>query len=317
MNSIEIVIVGSCNVDHITYTSRFPTPGETIYGLNYVKGLGGKGANQCVAASKLGGRCAMVGKVGKDGDGELYYQAFEKLGVNTKFLQKISDSSTGIATITVDKNGTNNIIIVPGANLCLSSTDVVAAKELISGAKVVLCQNEIQLQSTLQALKTAKSCGKFTIFNPAPAPTEEVDKEFFEMSDLICCNETEAFCLSGVKVQSIEDAGKAAIQIVAKGCRIAVLTLGEKGCVFAEKNNSNYVHVPAHKVKAVDTTGAGDSLVGSLAFFIVCFPHLSLKEKIKRASYVAAISVCNKGTQSSYPNKQELKPELFLESEMP
>ena len=317
MSVVEIVVVGSCNVDHITYTSRFPTPGETIYGLNYVTGLGGKGANQCVAASKLGAKCAMVGKVGIDSDGESYYQAFQNLNINTEFLRKTSKSATGIATIIVDQNGTNNIIIVPGANLSLSQLDIAAAESLIHSSKVVLCQNEISLTVTLQALKTAKSHGIYTIFNPAPAPLTELENDFFLQSDLICCNESEGFSLTGIKINNIRDAGKAALQIVKKGCQTAVLTLGENGCVFAEKGKHDYEHVPAYKVEAVDTTGAGDSLVGSLAFFIVCYPHLSLKEKLKRASYVAGVSVGKKGTQSSYPNKSELISQLFLDIDMP
>ena len=310
-NGIEIAIVGSCNVDHITYTTRFPVAGETLNGHLYVTGLGGKGANQCVAARKLGAKTAMVGKVGFDSDGDSYFQKFTSLGINTEYLLRTDESATGIASITVNDSGNNTIVIVSGANLKLEPLDVAAALKIIQEAKVIVCQNEIPVEVTLEALKSAKKCDKFTIFNPAPAPLQDLCLDFYKFSDIICCNETESFALTDINVQSVEDAKNAAQKLVQKGCKIGIVTLGEKGCVYFETNGTDPVHVKAEKVNAVDTTGAGDSFVGALAYFHVTFPNISLFEKIKRANCVAASSVCKEGTQSSYPSRTDLPYCLF------
>ena len=314
MSKIDVVIVGSCNVDHITYTPRFPKPGETLHGSRYVNGLGGKGANQCVAARKLGANTAMVGKVGFDNDGDSFVNQFRSLDIDTENLTRTKNSATGIATIIVDESGDNSIVIVPGANMSLETSDVTAAEEIIQKSKIVVCQNEIGLETTLEALRTAKSCGKFTILNPAPAPLQDLDNDFYKFSDVICCNETETLVLTGITIENVETAGIAARKLVEKGAQIAIITLGENGCVVFQKDLEEAVHVEAPKVDAIDTTGAGDSFVGTLAFFSASFPNLPLIEKTRRACEIASYSVCKEGTQSSFPSKSDLPSSLFSNS---
>ena len=316
MSDVEIVVIGSCNVDLITYTPRFPYPGETIHGNKYEKGLGGKGANQCVAAAKLGARTAMVGKVGLDADGDDFLRQFCSLGINTKLISQTKNTATGIATILVNDEGNNAIVIVPGANLELQPKDAISAGELVKSAEIVVCQNEIPLDVTLEALRTAKFFNKFTIFNPAPAPLQPLDEEFYLLSDIICCNESETYALTNIEINSVADAKKAALQLCKIGCKLPILTLGENGCVYVEKNCANDlpVHVMPSQINALDTTGAGDAFVGALAFFLIRFPLLSLHEKISRACRVASLSVLKKGTQSSYPDAKDLPSALLTNS---
>jgi len=314
MNEIDVIIIGSCNVDHITYTPQFPKPGETLHGTRYVNGLGGKGANQCVAARKLGANAAMVGKVGFDNDGDSFINQFHSLNIDTKFLTRTKSAATGIATIIVDESGCNSIVIVTGANMCLEPSDVRAARSAVEKAKIVVCQNEIELESTLEALKTAKSCGKFTMFNPAPAPLHDLSKEFYELSDIICCNETEAYALTGITTDTVANAEIAAQKLVEKGAEIALVTLGENGCVLLEKGTKKAVHVKTPQVNAIDTTGAGDCFVGALGFFLANYPDLSLAQKVDRACRIASYSVCKGGTQSSFPSRSDLPEILFSNS---
>ncbi|XP_076815816.1 ribokinase-like isoform X4 [Clavelina lepadiformis] len=190
-NKVEIAVVGSCNMDLITYTSRLPHIGETMHGHKFVKGYGGKGANQCVAAAKLGAYTAMIGKVGEDNDGDSFIKNFNTFGVNTDHVLRTKSSATGVASISVIDGGGNAIIIAAGANLDLSLQDVNNASNIISKANVLLCQLEVHPLTTLHALKLAKLHNVKTILNPAPAPDNGLDIEFYTNSDIICPNEAE------------------------------------------------------------------------------------------------------------------------------
>lgn len=308
----EVIVVGSCNMDLIAYAPRLPLVGETLHGNKFKMGFGGKGANQCVAASKLSASTAMVAKVGFDDYGHSFIKQFRKCNVLTDHVTQTDEACTGVAPITVGDDGNNSIVIVSGANMLLSASDVDAAKSMFKTAKVLVCQLEISRSTTLYALKEAKEAGVLTIFNPAPAPTEPLEDEFYAYSDVFCPNETEASILTGIEVQDIESAKSAAAVLVGKGCKCLVITLGKLGCVLAEHGKDpHHIPVPDSNVNVVDTTGAGDAFIGSLAFYYAKFAELPLKDKIQRACLIASQSVTREGPQSSFFERAELPEHIF------
>ncbi|XP_027955173.1 ribokinase isoform X9 [Eumetopias jubatus] len=250
-----VVVVGSCMTDLVSLTSRLPKTGETIHGHKFFIGFGGKGANQCVQAARLGAKTSMVCKVGKDSFGKDYIENLKQNDISTEFTYQTQDAATGTASIIVN--------------------------------------NEVK-----------------TLFNPAPA-VADLDPRFYTLSDVFCCNETEAEILTGLAVGSPADAGQAAQVLVERGCHVVIVTLGAEGCVMLSQTEPVPKHIPTEKVKAVDTTGAGDSFVGALAFYLAYYPSLSLEEMLKRSNFIAAVSVRAAGTQSSYPYKKDLPLDLF------
>ncbi|XP_004418253.1 PREDICTED: ribokinase isoform X1 [Ceratotherium simum simum] len=305
-----VVVVGSCMTDLVSLTSRLPKTGETIHGHKFFIGFGGKGANQCVQAARLGAKTCMVCKVGKDSFGNDYIENLKQNGISTEFTYQTKDAATGAASIIVDNEGQNIIVIVAGANLLLNTEDLREAANAISRAKVMICQLEVTPATSLEALTIAHSNGVKTLFNPAPA-IADLDPQFYTLSDVFCCNESEAEILTGLKVGSPADAGKAALVLMERGCQVVIITLGAEGCVMLSQTQPVPKHIPTEKVKAVDTTGAGDSFVGALAFYLAYYPNLSLEEMLKRSNFIAAVSVQAAGTQSSYPYKKDLPFDLF------
>ncbi|XP_048452486.1 ribokinase isoform X2 [Rhincodon typus] len=283
----DVVVVGSCMTDLVSFTPRLPKAGETIHGHKFFIGFGGKGANQCIQAARLGAKAAMVSKVGKDSFGDNYIENFKSNGVSTEYVGQTDEASTGVAPITVNDEGQNAIIIVAGANLLLNSEDLEKASEVIRCAKVVVCQLEIRAAVTLEALKIAHKSGVKTIFNPAPA-VADLDPEFYKESDVFCCNETEAEILTGIGVCNVEDAGRAGSMLLEKGCGSVIITLGAAGSVLMSQDKQTPRYIPAKKVKAVDTTGAGDSFLGALAFYMACYPYMELDEMSRRACDIAS-----------------------------
>ncbi|XP_037668565.1 ribokinase [Choloepus didactylus] len=305
-----VVVVGSCMTDLVSLTSRLPKTGETIHGHKFFIGFGGKGANQCVQAARLGAKTAIVCKVGKDSFGNDYIENLKQNGISTEFTYQTKDAATGAASIIVNNEGQNIIVIVAGANSLLNTEDLREATSVISRAKVMICQLEITPATSLEALTMARSSGVKTLFNPAPA-IADLDARFYTLSDVFCCNESEAEILTGVAVGGPAEAGKAAQVLVQRGCQVAVITLGAAGCVMLSQTDPVPKHILTEKVKAVDTTGAGDSFVGALAFYMAYYPNLSLEEMLKRSNFIAAVSVQVAGTQSSYPYKKDLPFALF------
>ncbi|XP_078254907.1 ribokinase isoform X2 [Rhinoraja longicauda] len=206
--------------------------------------------------------------------------------------------------------GQNAIIIVAGANLLLNCEDLARASNTIRHAKVVVCQLEIQTAISLEALKIAHEAGVKTIFNPAPA-IADLDPGFYKNTDVFCCNETEAEILTGVAVASVEDAKKAGSSLLEKGCTSVIVTLGAEGTLLLIQGQPAPLHIPTKGVKAVDTTGAGDSFVGALAFYMANYPCLDLEEMSRRAGAIATVSTQAQGTQTSYPCRAQLPAELF------
>uniref|UniRef100_A0ABI7X0Q2 Ribokinase n=1 Tax=Felis catus TaxID=9685 RepID=A0ABI7X0Q2_FELCA len=248
-----VVVVGSCMTDLVSLTSRLPKTGETIHGHKFFIGFGGKGANQCVQAARLGAKTSMVCKVGKDSFGNDYIENLKQNDISTEFTYQTQDAATGTASIIVNNEGQNIIIIVAGANLLLNTEDLREAAKAISRAKVMICQLEVTPETSLEALTMAHSNGVKTLFNPAPA-IADLDPRFYALSDVFCCNETEAEILTGLTVSSPADAGKAAQVLLERGCQVVIITLGAEGCVMLSQTEPVPKHIPTEKVKAVDTT---------------------------------------------------------------
>jgi ribokinase len=306
MEKPKICVVGACNLDLISYVPRLPSMGETLHGNRFQMGFGGKGANQAVMAAKLGGDVTMVSKLGQDVFGENTLKNFKTWGVNTQHVHFTDQAFSGVAPIAVDTEGNNSIIVVTGANDLLTGEEVAAARPAIAASSILVCQLEISLDINLAALRIAREEGVKTIFNPAPARSE-IPQEFYQLSDIFCPNETETELLTDMSVQSLKEAENAAKVLIERGAVSVILTLGERGSLLV--TDATTEHVPVAPVKALDSTGAGDAFVGSLAFFLAA--GKSLSDSLKRANGIAAVSVQSSGTQTSFPEAKDLPPEMM------
>lgn len=303
----SVVVVGSCMTDLVSYVPDLPKAGETVHGTKFMVGFGGKGANQAVMAAKLGAKTALVAKLGKDTFGDNYVENLKNIGVNISCVGRIEGAS-GVATITVDDRAENCIVIVGGANNHMDDEAIDQAKTILENSKVVVFQQEIPLSTNMTALRLIKSFNKdiTTIYNAAPA-TNSLPDELYPLVDIFCVNESEAEKLLGLEsVKSVDDASKAAGLLRSKGCKMGMVTLGANGVVYQEESGKN-VHVPCPKVRAIDTTGAGDAFIGSLACLLADESlQESFERKIEIACSVASESVTKLGTQSSYPTSYKL-----------
>lgn len=294
-----ICVVGSSNIDLIAKVPRLPKLGETLVGHSFFMGYGGKGANQAVMAAKLGAQVTMITKLGRDVFGEDYLKNYRALGLDTTYVLFDDHLASGVAPILVDDNAQNCIVVVPGANSALSPADIQNAAPAIQQAQILICQLEIELATTLEAMRIAKAAGVTTILNPAPA--QPLPDELLQLADICAPNETETEILTGLSVATLTEAEQAARHLLARGPRAVILTLGERGALLVDQHTVE--HIAPVKVSAVDPTGAGDAFVGSLATFLG--EGLSLGEAIRRANAVAALSVTKIGTQSSFPTRVE------------
>jgi len=306
MKAPKICVVGAANLDLISYVPRLPRMGETLHGSRFHMGFGGKGANQAVMAAKLGARVTMITKLGRDIFGENTLKNFQSWGIDTRHVLFTEQAFSGVAPIAVDPDGHNAIIIVTGANDLLSEQEIEAARPAIASAQILVCQLEIPLNITMAAMRIAREEKVPTIFNPAPA-RPELDAELYRLSDIFCPNESETELLTGKPVRSLEEATAAARVLLERGAGKVILTLGENGSLLVTGKES--LHVPAIPVKALDSTGAGDAYVGSLAYFLAAGKPIA--EAMRRANHIAAISVQSSGTQSSFPRAEELPAELL------
>jgi ribokinase len=295
----RIVVIGSANIDLTTFTDQFPRPGETIFGRDFSMGFGGKGANQAVAARLCGADVAMVARVGDDMFGEATIQNFKSFGIDTSRVTVTPGVSTGVAPIFVESSGQNRILVVKGANDRLTPEDVYAAKDVILSADKVVLGLEIPLLTSIKAMQHAKAHGIETIFNPAPA--QVLDLKEIAAADYVIPNETEAEIISGMPVQNLEDARKCVRRLLEGGLSRVILTLGANGCLFGDE------HVAAFPVEPVDTTGAGDAFIGSLAVFLSS--GYSELQAIARANLYAALSTLSKGTQKSFVTAERFNEE--------
>ncbi|MSO21650.1 MAG: ribokinase [Acidobacteria bacterium] len=306
MTQPRICVVGSSNLDLISYVPRLPRMGETLHGSRFQMGYGGKGANQAVMAAKLGAQVAMVTKVGQDVFGDNTRSNFERWGIDTRHVLSTDQAFSGVASIAVGPGGENSITIVAGANDLLTEADIEAARPVIASAQVLICQLEIPLETTLAALRLAHESGVQTILNPAPARSS-LSAEIFRHSDVFCPNETEAELLTGQRVGTMEEVEAVARILLDRGAHAVILTLGDRGSLLVAASET--AHVPAPRVKPVDTTGAGDAFVGSLAYFWAAGQPLT--EAMRRANIIAATSVESLGTQISFPAASDLPSGLL------
>jgi len=299
----RIAVVGSANTDLITFADAFPRPGETIFGTNFDLGFGGKGANQAAAARLCGGEVLMVAKVGKDLFGEATVKNFAALGIDTTHVRIVEGVPTGVAPIFVEPSGQNRIIVVKGANDRLLPADVDAAAAQLRSVDTIILQFEIPLQTIYHTVRFARANKIRCIVNPAPAvPANLAD---LAQADYFIPNETEAELITGRPVRTLEDAGACATALLGKGFQRVVITLGSRGSLLA--GPAGHVHVAPFPVTAVDTTGAGDAFIGSLAVFLA--EGMPEQDALARANLYAGLSTTRVGTQKSFPKRADFETE--------
>lgn len=301
MRKNDVLVIGSVNMDLVVKVDRFPNPGETILSNNFQMFPGGKGANQAVCTSKLGAKTSFIGKIGKDQFGEKLSASLEKNGVNLDNLIIDQSLNSGIAIITVDNSGQNEIIVVPGSNMNLTPEEISNKQKLFSETNVVLAQLEIPIETVLKAAEFSNESDTFFILNPAPA--RKLSDKLLKCVDFLTPNETELELLSGMSIKNIENTGEAAKSLLKKGVKNIIVTLGAKGALFVNKNKVELF--PAYKVNAVDSTAAGDAFNGAFAFALS--NGESISEAIVFANKIASISVTRMGAQSSMPGRDEVE----------
>ncbi|MFL6532078.1 MAG: ribokinase [Pseudomonas sp.] len=297
----NVVVIGSLNMDLVTRAPRLPRGGETLIGESFSTIPGGKGANQAVAAARLGAQVSMVGCVGSDAYGQQLRGALLAEGIDCQAVSVV-DGSSGVALIVVDDNSQNAIVIVAGANGELTPTVLERFDAVLQSADVIICQLEVPDATVGHALKRGRELGKTVILNPAPA-SRALPAEWYAYVDYLIPNESEAMVLSGLAVDSLETAEAAATQLIASGAGKVIVTLGAQGLVFA--NGSSFEHFPAPRVKAVDTTAAGDTFVGGFAAALAS--GKDEVEAIRFGQVAAALSVTRAGAQPSIPTLLEVQ----------
>jgi ribokinase len=296
----QIVVIGSSNTDMVIKTSKLPVPGETILGGEFLMNAGGKGANQAVAAARLGGKVSFIARTGNDLFGNEAKKLFEAENIGTNFLVTDADHPSGVALITVDAKGENCIVVAPGANNYLLESDIDLASEEILQSEIVLMQLEIPLKTVEYVTDIAFSAGKKVILNPAPAI--KLTDSLLSKLYMITPNETEAELISGIPVTDTESAILAAKNIYNRGVQVVIITMGSKGALLFTGESA--VVVPSVKVVATDATAAGDVFNGAIAVAIA--EGLPLEKAVGFACKAAAISVTRMGAQASAPCREEI-----------
>ena len=296
-----ILVIGSANMDMVVTTQRFPSAGETVFGRSFNLYPGGKGANQAVAAARLGGRVFFIGRMGRDMFRPKLCAAMRRSGVSLRGTSVDPAAPTGIALIAVDRSGQNEIVVLSGSNMALMPKHVDHERRLFSRVKVVLTQLEIPLPTVRRALRHASHHGLMVILNPAPA--QELTRPLLRGVDVLTPNETELEILSGVRVTGVGSAERAARRLLARGVGIVLVTLGAQGCLLVRGRQAQVFQAPA--VRPVDTTAAGDTFNGALAFGLA--EGRGLDDAIRFANEAAAYSVTRRGAQSSMPTMRELR----------
>jgi ribokinase len=299
----EILVIGSSNTDMVIKTKKMPGPGETVLGGTFLLNPGGKGANQAVAATRLGGKVTFVTKRGNDLLGNQAVGLLMREGIDTENIIKDPDLPSGVALITVDSNGENSIVVAPGANGNLQPEDLPALLFDCSRYEILLLQLEIPMATVEYSAAKASECGMKVIINPAPAPAQPLSDKLLENSWLLTPNEHEAEAITGLLIVDEESAEIAASAIRDKGVKNVIITFGARGAYV--KSDSFTGMVPGFRVKAIDTTAAGDVFNGALA--VALAEGLPLKEAVIFANKAASISVTRMGAQASAPFRNEIK----------
>jgi len=294
----HILVVGSLNADLVVRAPRFPQPGETISGEDLQVIPGGKGANQAVAAARLGSQVSMLGRVGKDSFGGFLLDNLGSNQVDSQFVKR-EDASTGTAIIVVDPNGQNSIVLSAGANGKVSPADVESASFL--NYDLLLLQLEIPVPAVLAAARRAKANNLQVILNPAPA--REISDELIALVDFIIPNESELRLLTGTDVKDVASAERAGHILLQRGAQNVIVTLGEKGALIV--NSDQATHVETFKVDVVDTTAAGDAFIGG--FSTALLQNMSLEESVRYGCACGALAASKFGAQPSLPGKEEVE----------
>lgn len=298
----KVTVIGSINYDTNLRVKQMVKPGETIHAKEHYSAAGGKGANQAVAAARSGCNVSFIGAVGDDAPGKEMLRLLKQEGIDTSGVKVINNESTGQAFISVDDDGQNAITIYSGANYGFDASDVEQKSNLFNQSNYVLAQFETPVEATIKGFEIAHAEGVKTILNPAPAMTE-IPAALLKLTDVITPNETEAATITGVQVRDEESAKKAADKLHALGVEAVIITIGSKGAFYDYNGQSELV--PAFKVKAVDTTAAGDTFIGAMTSILK--PDFSnLKEAIVFANKASSLTVQSYGAQPSIPYKKAI-----------
>lgn len=300
MHTKKITVVGSCNTDMVIKADRLPIPGETVLGGKFFMNPGGKGANQAVAAARMGGNVTLISKTGNDVFGKQSVMLYDSENIHTNYIFSDPNNPSGVALITVDSNGENCIVVASGANANLFPADIDKAISSIESSNMVLMQLEIPIETVEYVAEIAQKKDIKVILNPAPA--RALSDKLLNNLYIIIPNRSEAEILSGIKVTDLEKARMAADIISAKGVNIVVITLGSEGALIKEYDQNHFVE--AVKVDAVDTTAAGDVFCGTVCVGLA--EGKTIIEAVKMAAKAAAITVTRMGAQSSIPYRTEL-----------
>jgi len=301
MKRPRIVVVGSSNTDMVVKTERIPVPGETVTGGQFVLAAGGKGANQAVAAARLGAEVTFVARIGQDMFGDQAVEGYRKEGIVTDFVVRDPERHTGVALIMVDQQGENLIAVASGANHALTPADVERAAERIRAADAVMLQLETPMETVRFTAQLAADAGVPVILDPAPAAP--LDRSLIERVTYLTPNESEAERLTGLPVQDEASAREAAARLLQTGARHVIVTLGSQGALSAGPDGATLI--AGYRVEARDSTAAGDAFNGGLAAALA--NGLSLEEAVRRANLVGALSVTRMGAQPSLPTEEQLR----------
>jgi len=302
----RICVIGSANVDHTLALPRLPRPGETVSGGTLLTNLGGKGANQAVAARKLGAEVRMLGAVGEDGPGREIRERLDAAGIDVTGIVAVPDAATGTALIFVDAEGRNQIGVAPGANHRLTVEMLRPYEGAIAWADVVVCQLETPLPVVRWALEEAHRHGVRAILNPAPV--RELPDDLLGLVAYLTPNEGEAAALAGIPIGDMDSAREAGRRLLERGAATVIVTLGGEGALVCQRDR--IVHFPAFPVAVVDTTAAGDAFNGALAVGLAAGG--TLEEAVPLAGAAAALTCTRRGAQDSLPERAEV--ERFLRS---
>lgn len=299
----RITVAGSLNTDLVIKAPRLPKTGETVTAGEFATFPGGKGANQAVAAARLGARVAMIGAVAGDNFGRMLREGLEREGIDISQLVTDEQAASGVALITVDPTGQNTIVVAPGANWHLTPQHVEAARDVIAASQALLVQLEIPIETVSRAVELAHAAGCRVILDPAPVPSSPLPERLWHLVDVINPNEIEAKALTGITVVDDRSAQAAGERLLEMDCRAAVLKLGARGAYIAAQGVRQ--HVPGIAVEPVDTTAAGDAFAGALA--VALAEGRSLLDAVGFANLAGAISVTRMGAQPSMPARTELE----------
>ncbi len=291
----KVVVVGSFNMDLVVQAERRPQTGETLMGGEFGMFIGGKGSNQAIAAARLGADVTMIGRLGTDLFGDTLMAAHADEGICTDYVIRDTEIGTGVASILIDTDGDNSIVLVPQANMHLSVEDIERASESIAAADVLVLQLEVPVGASQRAAEIAKSNGATVVLNPAPA--QELPDDFLAQVDILTPNEVETESLSGIRVSTATDAEHAAKVLLDKGLSAVILTLGERGALLLTSDLTQ--QIPAYTVEVVDTTAAGDAFCGALATAVA--QGENLVDAVAFANAVGALAVTVLGAAPSMP----------------